>query len=340
MNSRECVIGVDLGGTNVRAQAIWEDGSPAGERVEQPSNAQDGTQAILDAVVSVVQMAKKTAAGPVSFVGLAIPGHVDHLSGLVKWSPNLGEEVNGVFHAWRDVQIKTPLERALGLTILMGNDANCAALGEYMYGSGEGKAHCLCLITLGTGIGGGVVLGPQSVMGHASGPLLLLGGNKGGAELGHTLIQRGGLDCNAGSYGAIEAYCQRDAIVRRAQHRYARRADSLIWEKVGGDVSRVTPKIIAEAADEGDFQAQDILREVGEALGSGIGSMINVFAPDVFAVGGQVAKAGRWILEPAINEARYVAIPTLFEECRICPSEAGDDAGLLGAAAMAFQLSD
>lgn len=336
----ECVIGVDLGGTNVRAQAIWEDGRPAGERVENPSEAQLGTERILKAMISTIRQAVSSAEGEVKAVGVAIPGHVDDVAGTTKWSPNFGETINGVFHAWRNVQLKAPLQEALGLRILTGNDANCAALGEYMFGSGRNEASCLCLLTLGTGIGGGVVLGPQSVMGHASGPLLLLGGNKGGGELGHTMIQKGGLDCSAGSYGAMEAYCNRDSIINRAIHRYARRVDSLMWHRVQGDLSAMTPKIIAECADDGDFQAQEILKEVGEYLGAGIGSMINVFAPDIFAIGGQVVKAGKWLLEPAKNEAAKVAIPTLFSDCRICPAEAGDDAGLLGAAAMAYRLCD
>lgn len=334
------MIGVDLGGTNVRAQAVWDDGSPAGERVQNPSFAQQGTARILEAMISTVREAIDSAEGHVTAVGVAIPGHIDDAAGTTKWSPNLGEEINGVFHAWRNVQLKAPLAEALGLKIITGNDANCAALGEYMFGSGGNKAHCLCLLTLGTGIGGGVVLGPQSVMGHASGPLLLLGGNKGGGELGHTMIQRGGLDCAAGSYGAMEAYCNRDSIINRAIHRYARRVESLMWEKVGGDLSQITPKIIAESADEGDFEAQEVLREVGENLGAGIGSMINIFAPDVFAIGGQVVKAGKWLLEPAVREAAKVAIPTLFCDCRIVPAECGDDAGLLGAAAMAYKLGD
>lgn len=338
MSQSRCVIGVDLGGTNVRALALFEDGSEAGERIEAPSRATEGTEAVLQAITEVVAKAAATSSAKPLAAGVAVPGHVDDEAGICRWSPNFGEYVKGQFHYWVDVPLKAPLEQRIPYPVSLGNDANCAALGEYRFGAGRNSANCLCLITLGTGVGGGVVLGPHSVMGgHATGPMLLLGGNKGGGELGHTLIQRGGLDCSSGSYGAIEAYCQRDSIIRRALHRHRRSAKSLIWDLVEGDLSLVSPKVIAEAADEGDFQAQDILREVGEALGAGIGSLINVFAPDVFAVGGQVAKAGRWLMEPAINEARYVAIPSLFEDCRICVAEQVEDAGLLGGAAVALQ---
>jgi glucokinase len=331
-----CVIGVDLGGTNVRAQALWEDGSDAGVRIEQPSRAQEGREAVIASVAEAVGKAAESAQAEPLAVGLAIPGHVDDDAGSIRWSPNFGEEIDGVFHPWRNVPVKDDLVSLVGRPIVMGNDANCAALGEYMFGSGKGKANCLVMLTLGTGVGGGVVMSPRSLMGQASGPLLLIGGNKGGAELGHILLLRGGLDCNAGSYGALEAYCQRDSIVTRALHKVRRKPDSMIFDLVQGDLSKVTPKVVAEAANAGDFQAQDVLRDVGEWLGAGIGSLINVFAPDVFAIGGQIAKAGRYLLEPAINEARYVAIPSLFEDCRIGVADQQDDAGLLGGAALAI----
>ncbi len=339
MELRRCVVGVDLGGTNVRAQAMFEDGTEAGPRFENPSRAQQGTQAILNSVIDTVNQAAAAAEEKPIAIGLAIPGHTDNDAGIVRWSPNFGEEIDGVFHMWINVPIRDTIMRGTGLPVHMANDANSAAVGEYMYGSGEGMASCLVLLTLGTGVGGGVVMSPASVMGQSSGPLLLLGGNKGGAELGHTLIRQGGLDCNAGSYGALEAYCQRDSIIRRAIHFLNRGRQSIIWDMIEGDLSKVTPKLLSEAADKGDFVARDVWREVGVALGAGIGSLINVFAPEVFAIGGQISKAGPWLLEPAIVEARYVAIPSLYSECRIVVAQQNEDAGLLGSAAIALQMT-
>lgn len=331
------MIGVDLGGTNVRAQAIWSDGSEAGARFEIPSRAQEGTERIIDALTEVVQQAVASADSRPVAVGLAIPGHIDDAAGLVRWAPNFGKTVDGVFRYWQDVPVKVPLAERLNLPIVMANDANAAAYGEYRFGSGEGKSRCLVLLTLGTGIGGGVVMAPSSVHGAASSPLLLLGGNLGGAELGHILIQHGGLDCNAGSYGALEAYCQRDAIARRATHKLRRGRKSNISSLVEGDLGAVTPHTIFEAAEAGDEVAIEVLAETGEMLGAGIGTLINVFAPDVLAVGGQVAKAGEWILGPARKAAEAVAIPSLFADATIRQAEQIDDAGLLGAAALAME---
>ena len=339
--SGRCVVGVDLGGTNVRAQAFFPDGREAGERVDNPSFAQEGTERIIEAVAKTIHAATATSVEPPVAVGLAIPGHVDDRAGVVRWTPNFGERVNGIFESWRNVPIREPLSRYVGLPMSMGNDANLAALGEYMFGSGRGStedpARCLVMFTLGTGIGGGVVMAPHAVQGRASGPLLLVGGNHGGGELGHTIVNHGGATCNAGSYGAIEAYCGRDAIIERAVHRIQRGRASRLKDLVEGDLSRITPRLISEAAARGDEVSLEVYREVGEWLGVGIGNMISIFAPDIVAVGGQIAKAGDFILGPARDAARNVAVESLFRDCRIVPAVQLEDAGILGAAALAHQ---
>lgn len=320
----------------MRARAYFGDGAPAGERISNPSCAQEGVEATLEAVERTARAAIDHADGPVEAVGMAIPGHIDDARGLVRWAPNFGRTVEGVFENWTDVQVKAPLERSLGVPVKMDNDANLAALAEYRFGTGRNRARCLVMLTLGTGIGGGVVLAPEAFVGEVEAPLLLVGGNKGGAELGHIVVQHGGLDCNAGSYGALEAYCQRDAIVARAVHRLKRGRPSSVREAVDGDWSKVTPLVLAEAAHAGDELALEVWAEVGTYLGAGIGTCINVFAPDVVALGGQVANVGDPLLKPAIASARNVAIPSLFADATIQIAEQIDDAGLLGGAALAM----
>ncbi|HEY0867987.1 MAG TPA: ROK family protein, partial [Fimbriimonas sp.] len=312
-----CVIGVDLGGTNVRAGAYYEDGAEAGPKFSNPSRAQSGTEAVFDAVSRTILEAAQAAETPPVAVGMAIPGMVDDLRGVVAWSSNFGETINGVFHYWQHVDVRKPIEDRVGLPVRFGNDANLAALAEYRFGTGRNRAKCLVMLTLGTGIGGGVVFSPDALLGESRGHLLLLGGNVGGAELGHVVVQADGMVSNAGVYGDIEAYCGRDAIVTRAVHRLKRNRESLLDEMVGGDWSKISPKTIAEAAERGDEVALEVFDEVGTMLGVGIGNYINIFAPDVFAIGGQVAKAGDALLKPAIRTARNIAVPALFEFCRI-----------------------
>jgi glucokinase len=334
---KRCVIGVDLGGTNVRAAAIFEDGSWAGERVQNPSRAQEGYEATIEAVGLTIHEAAKSAQTKPEAVGIAIPGTVDDETGVVRWSPNLGETVNGIFRYWQNIPFRDTISRFVDIPVHMGNDANLAALGEYRFGVGEDKVGCLVMFTLGTGIGNGVILAPKAVQGKAQGPLMLLGGNKGGAEFGHTVIQHGGLDCSAGSYGAIEGYCQRDAIIQRAVHRLRRGRKSILSDMVQGDLAQMTPRLISEAAAKGDELAIEVWFEIGTYLGVGIGNAINVFNPDIVAIGGQISKAGDWLLEPARKAARNVAIPNLFEDARIVQAKQIEDAGLLGGAALALQ---
>lgn len=332
---RQCVIGVDIGGTNVRAQAFYDDGSLAGPKFSNPSRAQEGTPKIISAIAASVQQAIASAETPPQAVGMAVPGHIDNAAGVVRWAPNFGETIDGVFRYWENVPLRQVLSKSIDLPIELGNDANLAALAEYRYGTGRNSAKCLVMLTLGTGIGGGVIMSPESVEGHATGPLMLVGGNKGGAELGHTIVDADGLDCNAGSYGAIEAYAPRDAIVQRAVHRLRRGRASIIDDLVEGDFSKVTPRLISEAAAKGDELAIQVYDEVGRYLGISMGSFINIFAPDILAVGGQIAKAGELILGPARKAARDVAIPSLFADTTICVAEQIEDAGMLGGAAIA-----
>lgn len=330
------MIGVDLGGTNVRAVAVDSSGAMVGERAVLPSRAEEGADATLNAVAEAVEKAR-AGSSPLA-VGLALPGHCNDRDGIVHWSPNFGVRKDGALDYWKDVDVRGPLFASTGLPVHMANDANAAAVGEYRFGTGKGSANCLVMLTLGTGIGGGVVLGPSSVGGAADGPLLLLGGNKGGVELGHTVIET---DWETQKHLTVENLCQRDAIVKRAEAKLEG------WRLTGGgarplitelsDQGKLTPKDLAEAADKGDELSIEVWRETGRYLGTAIGSMINVFAPDVFAIGGQIVKAGKWLMDPVIEQAEKVAIPSLFADCKITPAEQIDDAGVLGAAAVAWE---
>jgi glucokinase len=335
--SVRCVIGIDLGGTNVRAAAIADDGTALTERFTVPSRAREGLDATLAAITETVRRAIECAPSRPLAIGMAVPGHIDDSKGEVRWAPNFGSEESGVFRYWEHVQLRAPLEEQLGLPVRLGNDANLAALGEYRYGEGAGGAAGLVLFTLGTGVGAGVVLRSDGLLGKASGDLLLLGGNLGGGELGHMVVDYGGIECPSGEYGSVEGYCQRDSVVRRAQTKLRRGRASMLDSMTSGDWSRITPRTISEAAEQGDEVAIETWAEVGLYLGVAIGNAINVFAPEVVAIGGQMAKAGRFLLDPARHSARNVAIPSLFAFARIVQAIHLEDAGILGAAALAWR---
>ncbi len=336
------VIGVDLGGTNVRAAVVEQQGAIAGEPVQQPSRAQEGFPATLEAIVQTIEQAIQSAGvarSELGAIGMAVPGHIDSARGVVRWAPNFGEWREGLFHEWREVPLGEAVQQRLGIPVRMGNDANLAALGEYYYGSGRGQAKGLVMLTLGTGIGGGVVLTREQVQGsaHWQGGVLLVGASGGAGELGHTIISLNGPRCGCGATGCVEALAKRDAIIERAREKIRRAPTSLLARLCEGDPARITPRLVAEACEQGDPIAREIWEETGFYIGVAVACFINIFNPEVVAIGGQIAKAGEVLFDSIRRAARDYAIPTLLEMCRIVPAERIEDAGILGGAALAWQ---
>lgn len=334
----ECVIGVDLGGTNVRAAAVGRSGELLTPPVQRPSRGQDGFSATLEQIAATVQEA---AAGVQPLrIGVAAPGHIDSARGVVRWAPNLGEWRDGVFEGWREVPLADALQARLNLPVAVGNDANLAALGEYYYGVGRGQANGLVMITLGTGIGGGVVLTRRQVQGDADwdGGVVLIGASGGAGELGHTIINFAGPRCGCGARGCIEAYAQRDAVIELARETMRRNPDSLLHTLTSGDPASITPALVSQAADNADAAAIAVWQQIGMYLGVAIANFIHIFNPEIVAIGGQIAKAGAPLFEAIERTVREYAIPTLLQDCRIVPAERIEDAGILGGAALAWQM--
>jgi len=337
-------LGVDLGGTNVRAAIVADGGRLLGEPALNPSEATAGAERTVAAIVRTIREAVERAGvrlEQVRAVGMAVPGHVDGAVGIVRWAPNFGRTRDGVFETWRDVPLASLVARELGCPVHMGNDANLAALGEYRFGSGRDRAQGLVLLTLGTGIGGGVVLTRGQVQGAAAWErgVLLVGAGGGGAELGHVVVLAGGPRCGCGASGCLEALANRDAIVARARQKLRGRTKSRLADLCEGDPARLSPRLVAEAAADGDEPALEVWDETGTYVGIAVAGLINTFNPEVVAIGGQIAKAGEPLFRAVRRAARAHAIPTLFEFCRIARAERLDDAGILGAAALAFELT-
>jgi glucokinase len=326
-----CVVGVDLGGTNVRACAYLHDGTEAGAKFTNPSNAHISVEAVANAVSLTIRQAVESSSAPVQAVGIGIPGHIDELQGLVRWAPNFRMSASSD-DIWRDVPLKSLVAEQTGLALHTGNDANLAALGEYRFGMGKNSARCLVMITLGTGVGGGVVFSPVAIQGKSSGPLVLLGGNQGGAELGHVCIDPISPAFGPGAQGSLESFCGAAGITGRAKQKLESGRNSSIDRH-----SAISPRILFEEAQKGDGVSLEVWKETGHFLGLGLGSFINLFAPDVIAIGGQVAKASKFFLESAKRTAKAVAIPTLFSDVNIAVAERVEDAGILGAAALALE---
>lgn len=298
-------VAVDLGGTNVRA-ARTQDSLPIrlGRIHKGPSHARDGVEATVAAIERVVRAAAGKA--QIGAVGVAVAGHVD--GRVVRWSPNFGKQTKQGFQMWRNVPLATLLERRLEAPVVLGNDANTAALGEYWFGAGQGTAHSLFLFTLGTGVGSGYVLKGEMFTGFRGGAV----------EFGHTVIEQSDEPWLTGSPGPVEAFCGARAFEMRFG---------------------ATPKALAEKAKKGDAAARDAWKRYGGWLGSAVGGAINAFAPEIVALGGGIARAADLFLPSCLAQVRRVAVPSIARNTKIVLAERMDDAALYGAIALVKERS-
>lgn len=314
------VIGADLGGTNVRAAVVDRQGKIVGEG-RTDSKAMEGLESTIVQIVQSIRMAVADASitmCDVAGVGMGVPGSHKSEEGIVVWSPN--------FKDWNGVQLLAPIVDELGIPAYMGNDANVAALGEYAFGAGTG-AKIMVMFTLGTGIGSGLVIDGKNY----------LGVTETAPEMGHHIILADGPRCSCGRYGCVESLCRRDAITDRAARKAHQGRHTSLIAKSGHDLRYITPAMIAEAASEGDSVSIETLDEVGYYLGIAVANAINILNPDKVVIGGGIAQAGDLLFSPIRRSVEVNALYAPLQVCEILAAQLGDDAGVLGGAAMVLQ---
>jgi glucokinase len=301
--------GVDVGGTKIAAGVVTPEGEILKEtRYPTPNSERRLVNSIARAVEEV------TDGFEVGGVCLAVPGLIFAQKNQVVFSPNL--------HAIEGIPLKDELEPRIGLPLTIENDANAAAWGEFRFGTGSAVEH-LIFVTLGTGIGGGVIT-------HG---ILMRGAHGAGGELGHVTIEATGPRCACGNRGCLEALASGTAIQRRAREVASERPTSALGrlaverKVLGEDVTRL--------AREGDEAALQVLQETGRWLGIGLAGFVNVFNPEVVAIGGAAAKAGELILASARQEVQLRARPPSRDFVEVKEATLGAESGVLGAAALA-----
>jgi glucokinase len=294
------VIGVDVGGTKVAAARIA--GTEVIEPVVHPTDL-SGSDALMAGIEAAINEVAERSRAPQA-VGIGMPSQIDFATGTIVSSVNIPFE---------GVALGEELGSRLGVPVYLDNDANCAALGEAQFVEDAPAMH-LVMLTLGTGVGGGVVIDGRIFRG-ASGL---------GPELGHTTVDPDGPDCpgSCPNRGCLEALCSGTALEREATARAG---------------ERVKGKQVVEAARGGDAGAQELLDDLARWLGIGIANFVNVFEPEHFVIGGGLSAAADLFLETAEREARSRALPALFERVRVSVAQAGNDAGLIGAGLLAAQ---
>jgi glucokinase len=307
-------VGIDVGGTKIAGGVVDEKGTIlATARRESPAT---DTAAIERNIGDLV--AELRGNHEITGVGIGAAGFVDSTRSTVMFAPNL---------AWRDEPLSKDLEALIGLPVVVENDANAAAWGEFTFGAGEDVADTL-LVTVGTGVGGGIVLNGQ----------LHRGAFGVAAEIGHMRVVPDGILCGCGNRGCWEKYASGTALVREArdQARQGSLIARTLLDRAGGDVEAITGPLITEAAREGDSFAREQLASLGKWLGEGIASLTAVLDPAVVVIGGGVSEAGDLLLDPV--RAHFKANLTgrhYRPELEVRAALLGNKAGMIGAADLA-----
>ena len=306
-------IGIDLGGTNIKGALV----SAKGEILKEhsiPTRVDLGPEAVagrIGQVIAQLSIGEDTVGG----VGVGCPGTVDDASGIVRFAANLN---------FVNFDLRSALRAHTALPIHLGNDANAAALGEALFGCGRG-AESTIVVTLGTGVGGGVVLGGK----------LLTGYTGAASEIGHMVIAENGEECTCGSRGCFEAYSSATALIRRTRETMAAHPESLL-NRLAAEAGAVDGRTPFSAAERGDPAALALCRAYAEDLAAGVTNLVNLLNPETVAIGGGVAGAPEELLLKPVRElverecyGRHVGkVP------RIVTAELGGDAGLIGAASL------
>jgi glucokinase len=293
------VIGVDVGGTKILAGLVSRDGTVLAHREHVTPVASE------DALLDGLEAAVRELDDGVAAVGFGIPSQIDQRDGTALGSVNI---------PLQGVPFRKKMTERLGVPVGMDNDANAAAIAEWTAGAGRGTTD-MVMLTLGTGVGGGLILGGKPYRGWFG----------AGSEIGHMVIVHDGLPCRCGGHGHLESYVSGKA------------ADELAREAFGpaADAHR-----LVRLANEGDPQAVDLLRGIGEKLGSGIASLVNIFNPEVVVIGGGFAAAGHFLFDPAQSIADREVLVSIRESYRVVRAQLGTLAGMIGAAMVAFEALD
>ena len=312
------IVGIDVGGTNIVVGTVAEDGSEVLGLVSQPTLAEQGADAVVARIVKLARASMAEARGrEIAGVGIGSPGPLDTKTGVVLLTPNLG---------WINMPLRDRVASALGLPATLDNDANCAIFGEWWRGAARGVHHVVGL-TIGTGIGGGIVLGGQ----------IYHGASDIAGEIGHMTIDANGRRCKCGNDGCLEAYASGPAIAARAVEGIASGAETALPQYVGGDLSRITAQVVYEAAHDGDAYALEMVRETAKLLGAGVANIVNIFNPEIVVICGGVTLAGEKLFGPLRSEVQRRAFKPAWEVCRIVPGVLTGTAGVYGAAAVFMQ---
>lgn len=305
-------IGIDVGGTNVKIALVDNKGKIVYSN-SVPTRAEMGYEYTINNMKeAIVELLKETKSDTkdIESIGFGFPGQIDYQKGIVRLAPNIP--------GWVNVPIAEIMEKEFGIPTRVDNDVRCAALGELNYGAGQNCENLIC-ITVGTGIGSGLVINGK----------LVRGASNAAGEIGHIKLDiNGGPLCGCGDRGCLEAFASGPSIVAMAEE-YIKGGKSTKYRELANP--EITPYIVSEAAKQGDPVAKRIFTIVGEYIGVGLASVVNLLNPEKIIIGGGVAAAGDLLLTPIKETLIKRAMPIAGSAVEIVPAQLGNSAGVIGA---------
>ncbi|MCM8784736.1 MAG: ROK family protein [Candidatus Omnitrophica bacterium] len=307
-------VGIDLGGTYIKAGLVDENGKIIKKQQFPTLAEKNDREIVLTQIEKSIEFAFEDN---IEGIGVGTPGVVDD-EGIVYEAPNLP--------CWDKINLKKIFEEKFKKKVVVENDVNTIAWGEYLFGAGKGSKTMIC-ITLGTGLGGGIVKDGK----------LLRGGKYSAVEIGHIPIDYKGPKCKCGNIGCIERFVGRDYIVERAIKGIREGKKTKIYELVNGDLDKITPKTISDAYNLGDEFAESIWIDVGICLGAMFSGLVNLLNPDTIIIGGGISQAGKILFDTIEKTIKERAMKILSRDLKVVPAGLGIDAGIVSAGALIFQ---
>ena len=306
-------IGVDVGGTNVKIALVDKKGEIKFSKTV-PTRAEMGYEYTISNIQQSIKDLISEAdieKGALEGIGFGFPGQIDCDKGIVRLAPNIP--------GWVNVPIAEIMQKEFNLPVKVDNDVRCAALAELNYGAGVGCKNLIC-ITVGTGIGSGLIINGKIVRGASN----------AAGEIGHIKLEmKDGLLCGCGDRGCLEAYASGPSIVALAKE-YVKGGKSAKFRELAGSIDAITPAIVAQAAEQGDSVAKKIFEIMGEYIGLGLASVVNLLNPEKIVIGGGVADAGDILLEPLRRTLKARTMPIQGEAVEVVPAQLGNTAGIIG----------
>lgn len=316
------VIAIDIGGTKIMTALFTADGKPRAKdgRLTQ---ANEGVDAVVNRLVSAINdiiLKNKLAVSQINAISIACAGGIDTAKGIVVTpSPHLP--------GWANLSLTQIIKTKTGIVTYVLNDASAAALGEQRYGIGKGIKN-LVLLTVGTGIGGGIIVNGN----------LYLGARGGAGEFGHMTVEANGPKCGCGNFGCLELYASGTALVNYVIEQLQHAQKSSLVDMAGGKLDKITAEMVDDAARRGDKLAQEAIVQMAYYLGVGMVNIVNIFNPEMVVIGGGMAALGEILIAPGRIMVEKRAFSINARAARVVVGSLGNEAGVYGAAAYAFDM--